>query len=89
MMQIQQELKSFILQHCLPGEDPSLLHEHFDLIESGVLDSLALVQLLGYLEQAYELQLQPEEITAEHFATLATISALIERKQPTQGECDA
>lgn len=82
MMQIENELKSYLLAHHLPGEEAGWLHAHYDLIESGILDSLALIKLLSHLEQAYQVQLSPEEITVHHFSTLAAITALVKGKQP-------
>lgn len=47
------------------------------LLEQGLLDSLALMRLIAFLERRYGLELPEEEITPENFGTLASIRALI------------
>lgn len=47
------------------------------LLEQGLLDSLALMRLIAFLERRYGLELPEEEITPENFGTLSSIRELI------------
>ena len=51
-----------------------------DLIGSGVLDSLALIELLVQLEQEFGITLELEEIDPERFRTPESIAQLVEAK---------
>lgn len=51
-----------------------------DLIGSGSLDSLSLIELLFQLEQEFGIALELEEIDPELFRTPAAIARLIEMK---------
>jgi len=44
------------------------------LTESGVMDSIGLLQLVDYLESRYKIEIPMEIITPENFDTLAGIS---------------
>ena len=50
------------------------VHEHESLTETGVIDSIGLLQLVDYLEARYKIEIPMELITPENFDTLSGIS---------------
>jgi acyl carrier protein len=50
------------------------LDEHDSLTETGVIDSIGLLQLVDYLESSYKIEIPMELITPENFDTLSGIS---------------
>lgn len=74
-------IKSFILKEFLPGEDPGNLTPTTPLMSSGILDSLATLKLITFLEQEFNVQIQAHEADEEHFNTLEAICALVESKK--------
>ncbi len=50
-----------------------------DLIESGLLDSLALVQLMMALEDGFNITISPEELDIEDYRSIKTMSRMIAR----------
>ncbi len=56
---------------------------HTDLFQTGVLDSMTLVQLILQLEERFEVELPMEELDSESFRSVARIAELIAtRRQP-------
>ena len=53
-------IKNYILQEFLPGEDPDELTDSTPLISSGILDSLATLRLVSFLEEEYQIEIQPQ-----------------------------
>ena len=47
--------RDFIIAEFLPGEDPQELTEDFELITSGILDSLSRLKLVAFLEKTYDI----------------------------------
>lgn len=45
----------------------------------GVLDSLAVLGLVGFIEPEFSIELSPSDVTDENFETVLTISQLVER----------
>ena len=78
--EIIQTVKTFILTTFLPGEDPSALTNSTQLITGGVLDSLATLELVSFLEERYKIQLEAHEVDASRLGTLADIAALVQSK---------
>ena len=48
------------------------------LIESGVLDSITVVDLAVFIENEYEVSIPFNEIKPEHFETIETIKSYVE-----------
>ena len=74
-------IKSFILKEFLPGEDPANLTPDTPLMSSGILDSLATLKLITFLEQEFNVQIAAHEADEEHFDTLEAICALVDSKR--------
>ena len=53
--------------------DPSL-----NLLEAGIVDSTAVVELVLWLEENFQLEIDPESLTPDNFATLDAMVAFIE-----------
>ncbi|MEP7324595.1 MAG: acyl carrier protein [Gemmatimonadota bacterium] len=77
---IIQAVKEYILATFLPGEDPKALSESTQLITGGILDSLATLELVSFLEQKYGIELQAHEVDAANLGTLANIATLVRSK---------
>lgn len=81
MTRVADQVKDFILRTFLPGEDPSLLTESTPLIQGGILDSLATLELVSFLEKHFGIELEAHEMDPGHLGTLASISRLVESKR--------
>lgn len=80
MQEIVQTVKKYILDEFLPGEDPSALTESTPLITGGILDSLATVNLVLFLEERFKIQIEAHETTVDYFNTISDIENLIQSK---------
>jgi acyl carrier protein len=78
---IQDTLKQFILQEFLPGEDPSELTDTTPLITGGVLDSIATLKLVMFIEERFGITLQAHETDPDYLDTIALISNTILAKK--------
>jgi acyl carrier protein len=75
--QINEAVKAYILKEFLAGEDPEQLTASTALITGGILDSLATLKLVAFIEERYKVELQPYEVDVEFLDTIADISKLV------------
>ena len=75
------EVKAFILERFLPEEDPGALEERTPLITNGILDSLATLQLVAFLEERFEIEVAAHETGIDYLNTITDIAALVRSKQ--------
>jgi acyl carrier protein len=79
--EIAEHLRRFILQQYLPGESASNLKDDTPLRTSGILDSMATLALVDFVEKEYGIELEAHETGIEHFDTIGDVTALVERKR--------
>lgn len=77
---IKSVVKRFILEEFLPGERPEALTDDTPLVAEGVLDSLATLRLVSFLEKEFKVSIAPHEVDAEYLNFLPTIAALVRSK---------
>lgn len=80
-MMIRDELEQFIVKHYLKGDVPTGFDSQFDLIDSGILTSLALVNLISHVEDCYEIEFGESDIVPENFATIHALAQFINRQR--------
>ncbi|MFZ0544606.1 MAG: acyl carrier protein [Candidatus Promineifilaceae bacterium] len=79
MDNIEQQLKDFISQEFL-GDKPGTVSASDNLIEDGIIDSLAILMLIKYIEDQFSVTIEPEDVTLDNFESVGTISRLIEKR---------
>jgi acyl carrier protein len=74
-------VKEFILDQFLPGEPPGNLTESTPLFTSGLLDSIASLQLVTFLENQFGIRVAAHEVVPDNLNTLDSIGGFIRSKQ--------
>ena len=80
---ITQTIKHFIMEEFLPGENPDELTATTPLISGGILDSIATLKLVMFMEEKYGVNFEPHEVDKEHLDNLDSIVKLVQSKNPT------
>jgi acyl carrier protein len=74
-------VKPFLLEEFLPGVPASELTESTPLITGGILDSIATLKLVAFLEAQFHIVVQPHESSIDYLDTLTQIAELVRQKQ--------
>lgn len=80
MDNIENTVKEYIQREFFPGADPSQLSVSTPLITGGYLDSLATLNLVGFLENEYKIQIDAHEVNADNMNTLEEIAGFVRSK---------
>jgi acyl carrier protein len=75
------QLHNFILTRFLPGESPANLRDDTPLRTSGILDSLATLSLITFIEEQYGIEVEAHETDVDNFDRIRDMVAFIERKR--------
>jgi acyl carrier protein len=78
---IRATVKSFILKEYLPGEDPAALTDTTALMTTGILDSIAVLKVVSFLESEFGITIEPHEAIVENLNTLSDIAQLVMSKK--------
>jgi acyl carrier protein len=78
---IKATVKNFILNEFLPGEDPAALTDTTALVTTGILDSIAVLKAVTFLENQFGITIEPHEAVVENLNTLSEITRLVISKK--------
>jgi acyl carrier protein len=76
----QQLISDYIVKEFL-GDNSVTITANDNLIEEGIIDSLAMLRLIQFVEEQFSVSIQPEDVIIENFESLDTISTLVENKK--------
>lgn len=77
---ITQTIRRFLTDRAWLRDEEGVL-ESDSLLEKGAIDSMAMVELVAFIEQAYDIRIQDEELMPENFDSLAAIAAFVAAKR--------
>ncbi|MGB6199050.1 MAG: acyl carrier protein [Candidatus Acidiferrales bacterium] len=78
---IKSEIHQYILTEFLPGEKSSNLHDDTPLRTSGIVDSTGMLQLVGFIEDRFGIEVDAYEANVENFDRIEDIVAFIAKKR--------
>lgn len=77
---VTDRIRSFLVEH-FPSARKQTLGVDDHLLANGILDSLGVLDLVGYLEQEFAITVADEDLTPEHFETLRRLTSFVEDRQ--------
>lgn len=80
-MNIETTVERFIVDELLVSDGRTKLDPDQSLVSSGVIDSLAILRLIAFLEEQFGIVVEDEEVVSENFETLNVIKAFVEGKK--------
>ncbi len=75
----REALKGFITSQILIGETTPLGDED-ELLLDGIIDSLGVTRVIGFIEQRFGVEVPREEATVENFRTVSILAGYLSRK---------
>jgi acyl carrier protein len=81
---IEEKIRDFIVENFLFGESDNGLESTDSLLDRGIIDSTGVLELVSYLEETYEIEVEDEELIPENLDSIAAVTAYIQRKQNSQ-----
>lgn len=79
-MDVKSAVREYITGELLQRKDLTIADDTA-LIEDGYLTSLQTVELIMFLEEHFDVEIDPTEVDEENFRTINDIAHLIGRKQ--------
>ncbi len=79
-------IRDFIHDAYLPAEPVDALTLDLDLIENGILDSLAVVEVADFLEDQSGRAVETHELTRSNIGTIQAMATFVLRRRTTPGQ---
>ena len=80
MSDIKQAVREQVIAEFMDGQGDNLTDET-RLVEEEIIDSLGIFLMLGFIKERFGLEVDPEDVTLENFASINAIVDLINGKR--------
>ncbi|MGH3012277.1 MAG: acyl carrier protein [Gaiellaceae bacterium] len=77
---IEQDVRDFLRDNFPLSADGVVLDRDDSLIEVGVIDSTGVLELIGFIEERYEVEIADEEVLPENLDSIANITRFVGEK---------
>ena len=78
---VEQDIRQFVIANFLFGEDNGSLKPDESFLETGIIDSTGVLELVAFLESTYGLRVRDNELTPDNLDSLDRVAAFVRRKQ--------
>ncbi|MEX0761270.1 MAG: acyl carrier protein [Dehalococcoidia bacterium] len=78
-MTVLEIIRTFISENLIKDHNLSI-NENVQLIEDGYLTSLQTIELVMFLEDRFQFEIDPELVNEENFRTLGSIAELVQSR---------
>ena len=75
------DIKQFIVNNFLFGDDSSL-QENTSFMQSGIIDSTGILELVTHIEQTYNIKIHDQELVPENMDSINNIGRFLSKKLP-------
>ncbi|PSJ62777.1 acyl carrier protein [Pseudaminobacter soli (ex Li et al. 2025)] len=83
---IKSQVRAFIVENFLFGDDSTPLGDEQSLIESDMVDSTGILELVSFLEERFGVAMADADIVPANLDSIARIAAFVARKsEPVSG----
>ena len=78
---IEDALRAHVVQSYAVGTDVGELDADHDLLVSGLVDSMGVMEIIGFVEETFGVVVEDDEIVPENFRSLRAMSDYVAAKQ--------
>ena len=80
-MDIKTQIREFIIDNFMMGRDPEELKDNGSLLEMNIIDSTGVLEMVGFLEETFEITIEDDELIPENLDSLVKMEAFINPKR--------
>jgi acyl carrier protein len=85
MSNVEDVVRTYLIEELLHGNAPDDLSPTTYLIEEQIIDSLGIFEVVAFLQERFGIVIDAEDVTIENFETLGSICQLVDSKLDPAG----
>jgi acyl carrier protein len=86
MNALSDELRIFIIENFLYGQSNGDLSDDSSFLQTGIIDSTGILELINHLERTYGLRMTDAEIVPDNLDSIRKLTRFVEQKIKAGGE---
>ena len=80
-MAIKEQIREFVTDNFMMGRDPGDLKDNGSLLDMNIIDSTGVLEMVGFLEETFEITIEDDELVPENLDSLDKMEAFVNRKK--------
>ncbi len=80
-MQLKPEIRSFIVENFLYGQNDDGFKDDVSLLANGMIDSTGVLELVAFVEERYGISVKDDELIPSNFDSVNNLSDFIMKKK--------
>ncbi|MBN2037580.1 MAG: acyl carrier protein [Chitinispirillaceae bacterium] len=81
MLDVITPVRAFIVENFLFGDAAKLAADDTSFLNSGIIDSTGLLEVIQFLEETFAIKIEDDELLPENLDSLVNIQKFVERKK--------
>lgn len=77
-METKNAIRDFLVDTLKFSGGSKVLTDDYPLLEKGVVDSLAMLKIVAFIEDEFGVEIDEEELVSDNFSTIETIASLVD-----------
>ena len=78
--EIKERIKQFVINNFLLGIGSSTLNDDDSFLEKGIIDSTGVLELVSFIEEAFSIKVEDEELIPDNLDSLNKVTAYVHSK---------
>ena len=79
--QIEDSIRSFVAGNLVYSDAGFTYGDDASFLQEGIIDSLGVMELVAFVQSTFGVNVDQQEVTTDHFDSVARLAAFIRRKQ--------
>ena len=80
MLEVRHRIRQFIIKYFPLARKQSIIEDDSPLLDSGIIDSLGVLDLVNFIEKEFKITIADEDLMAENFESIVSIAAFVQIK---------
>ena len=77
---VRADIRRFVMTNFLFGDTPAELRDEDSFLDTGIIDSTGVLELVAFLEQQYGVQVSDAELIPENLDSVNQVAGYVRRK---------
>ena len=77
----QEQVRNFVIENLLLGEEEENFTNGQSFLDSGLIDSTGILEIIAFLEDEYDITIKDDEMIPENLDSVERIVAFLEKRK--------
>jgi len=87
METVRNDVRAFIIENFLFGHTDNSLENDESFLDTGIIDSTGVLQLIGYLEEHFGIPIGDGDVTPANLDSVNRVVQFVEARRAAQADC--